>query len=189
MINSYRNIFGTVVIICLTLFFSCENDINEVRDLSRKKQPVDEAVNVESYLSQGGILKAKLTAPLMRSVENDSPQIEFPKTLKVIFYNDSGKVESNLTARYGIYYQKTNLVYLKDSVVVYNVKKDTLLSDELWWDQDRERIYTNTAVHIRKPDEKIDGTGLQADQNFTWWTITNAKGPISVSDSLLPPAF
>lgn len=92
--------------------------MNELRDLSRKKQPVDEALNVESYLSQGGVLKAKLTAPLMRSVENDSPQIEFPNTLKVIFYNDSGKVENTLNARYGIYYQKKNLVFLKDSVVV-----------------------------------------------------------------------
>jgi len=71
-------------------------------------------------------------------------------------------------------------------VIVFNVQGDTLRCEELWWDQNKEQIYTNVPVHIRKPDEKIDGTGLVADQNFRSWTITNAKGPINVPDSTLP---
>lgn len=166
---------------------SCKNNYEEVQNLGQKKTPVDEAIDVESYISQSGKVKARLTAPLMRSIQNtDTPKLEFPKTLHVDFYNDSTKIESRLFAKYGLYYQKRDLVYLKDSVVVFNLQKDTLRCEELWWDQNKEIIYTNTEVHIRKPDEQIDGTGLIADQNFTKWTINNAKGPINVADSILP---
>ncbi|MEP6513506.1 MAG: LPS export ABC transporter periplasmic protein LptC [Parafilimonas sp.] len=190
MSNSFLYISYRAVLITGCFFLcSCENNYQEVQNLGKKKLPVDEAINVESYLSQSGKVKAKLTSPLMRSMQSDSPQIEFPKTLHVDFYNDSTQIESRLFAKYGLYYQKKSLVFLKDSVVVFNMQHDTLRCEELWWDQDKELIYTNTPVHIRKPDEKIDGTGLMADQNFTKWTINNAKGPVNVADSLLPSAF
>ena len=70
--------------------------------------------------------------------------------------------------------------------MVFNVQGDTLRCEKLWWDQDKELIYTDVPVHIRKPDEQIDGTGLVADQNFSHWTINNAKGPINVPDSTVP---
>ena len=118
---------------------------------------------------------------------SDSPYIEFPKTLHIDFFNDSMVKESQVDAKYGKYREWENKVFLKDSVVVINVLKgDTLRCEELWWDQTKELIYTDVPVHIRKPDEKIDGSGLVADQNFSHWTIRNAKGPVSVPDSTLP---
>ncbi len=47
-------------------------------------------------------------------------------------------------ARYREYERK---VFLKDSVVVINILKgDTLKTDELWWDQDKEEFYTDRPV-------------------------------------------
>ena len=165
---------------------ACSNNYQEVQDLAKKPLPVDKATNVESYLSQDGIVKAKLIAPLMiRSAVSDTPKTEFPRSLHVDFY-DSTKIQSKLFAKYGLYYTNKRLVFLRDSVIVFNMQGDTLRCEELWWDQNKELIYTSVPVHIRKPDEQIDGTGLVADQNFTHWTITNAKGPINVPDSTLP---
>jgi LPS export ABC transporter protein LptC len=167
------------------LVCSCHNNYQELQDLARKKTPEDQATNVESYLSQQGMVRAKLTAPLMTMLRTDTPKTEFPRSLKVDFY-DSVQIQSKLFAKYGLYYNNKRLVFLRDSVVVFNIHGDTLRCEELWWDQNKELIYTNVPVHIRKPDERIDGTGLTADQNFTHWTITNAKGPINVPDSTLP---
>lgn len=191
MIKTYLyNFMKAALIISCLFLYGCINNYQEVQNLGKKRLPVDEAINVESYLSQNGNVKAKLTSPLMTSVENnDSPKIEFPNTLHVDFFNDSTIIESRLFAKYGLFYQKKNLVFLRDSVIVFNTKKDTLRCEELWWDQDKQIIFTNTAVHIRKPDESIDGTGMVADQNFTKWTIYNAKGPINVADSMLPSEF
>lgn len=181
----YIKILKAVVLSGCFFVCSCHNSYQEVQDLARKKVAMDKATEVESYLSQNGAVRAKLTAPLMTMMRNDTPKTEFPKSLRVDFF-DSVKIQSKLFAKYGLYYTNKRLVFLRDSVVVFNMQGDTLRCEELWWDQDKELIYTNVPVHIRKPDEKIDGTGLTADQNFSHWTITNAKGPINVPDSTLP---
>src|SRR6187431_122099 len=45
-------------------FISCENDMGEVQNLSKKTIGVEEGVKIESFMSQSGKMKAKLTAPL-----------------------------------------------------------------------------------------------------------------------------
>lgn len=187
MINKqlYINLIRAAITTGCFFMFSCHNNYQQLQELAIKKVPVDKATNVTSYFSQNGLTKAKLSAPLMTMRQADTPKTEFPKSLHVDFY-DSVKIQSKLFAKYGLYYNNKHLVFLKDSVIVFNVQGDTLRCEELWWDQDKELIYTTTAVQIRKPDEQIDGTGLTANQNFTSWTITNAKGPINVPDSTLP---
>jgi LPS export ABC transporter protein LptC len=188
MINAHQHIKFIKAAVLSGCFFvcGCSNNYQEVQDLAKKKTPVDVANNVESYLSQDGSLRAKLMAPIMTMQQRaDTPKTEFPKTLRVDFY-DSTKIQSKLFAKYGLYYNNKRLVFLRDSVIIFNVQGDTLRCEELWWDQDKQLIYTSVPVHIRKPDEQIDGTGLTADQNFTHWTINNAKGPINVPDSTLP---
>ena len=170
MINLKKNIFylKAVVITGCFFVFGCSNNYQEVQDLAKKKMPVDKATQVESYLSQDGIVKAKLTAPLMiTTTVSDTPTTEFPKSLHVDFYDSTQKIQSKLFAKYGLYYNNKQLVFLRDSVIIFNITGDTLRCEKLWWDQDRELIYTDVPVHIRKPDESIDGTGLTADQNFS----------------------
>jgi lipopolysaccharide export system protein LptC len=189
MINLKKNIFCLKAVVITGCFFicSCSNNYQEVQDLAKKKMPVDKVTQVESYLSQDGIVKARLTAPLMLiTTISDTPTTKFPHSLHIDFYDSTQKIQSKLFAKYGLYYNTKQLVFLRDSVIIFNVTGDTLRCEQLWWDQDRELIYTDVPVHIRKPDESIDGTGLTADQNFNHWTIKNAKGPISVPDSTLP---
>ena len=89
----------------------CHNDYQEVQDLAKKKTPVDKVTNVESYLSQNGAVRAKLTAPLMTIVRNDTPKTEFPKTLHVDFYDSTVNIQSKLFAKYGLYYNNKHLIF------------------------------------------------------------------------------
>src|SRR5688500_12417714 len=121
---------------------SCENDIGEVNEFMKKRTGIEEAVDVNSYMSQDGVMKARLTAPYMLRYladpdkSSDSAYVEFPRTLHVDFYDDSSKIESTLDALYARYRENENKVFLKDSVVVINILKgDTLRTNELWWDQ------------------------------------------------------
>ena len=147
----------------------CENDMGTVQALGKKGPSIDVAKNIESYLSLEGKMKAKLTAPeMLRYLDTLT---EFPKSLHVDFYNDLLKVESQLSAKYGRFRESEHVVYLKDSVVVFNVSGDTLFCKELYWDQQKSTFYTEKNVIIHKPGEKIYGKGLIADQAFRWYTI------------------
>src|SRR5688500_11655040 len=129
MINCilYKKKFIQAAILCSCLFvFGCENDETEVNNWNKKVVMVDEVRNVQTIFSEGGALKAKLAAPLMLRYQVDTVYIEFPKTLHVDFFDSAGKKESQLDARYGKYFETLNKVLLRDSVVVANIKGDTL---------------------------------------------------------------
>ena len=166
---------------------SCENNMEEVNKLNTKRVSQDVAENVTSYMSQTGKVKAKLTAPLMTRT-GDTAVVEFPKSLQVEFYNDSIKPESHLFARYGKYFEKQGKVYLRDSVFVFNIKKgDTLLTNELWWDRDKELFYNSKPVLIKQlGNQNMRGDSIIADQNFNSYTLFNGSGIRNLPDSALP---
>lgn len=171
--------FTTGFICSVLLLSACENDINTVRNLGKKVIGVDEAKNVESYLSQDGKTKAKLVAPTMiLSQEDYGKRIEYPHTLRVDFFDDSLKIQSKLFARIGTYSERDSKVLLKDSVIVFNVKGDTLISKELIWDQNTQRFTTEKEVYISntKPvRQTLIGVGFSSDQNLTDVHIGHVK--------------
>jgi LPS export ABC transporter protein LptC len=180
MINLKKNIFYLKAVVITGCFFmlGCSNNYQEVQDLAKKKIPVDTAKQVESFLSQDGIVKARLTSPLMiQNSMSDTPTIEFPHSLHVDFFDSTQKVQSKLFAKYGLDYVNQHKIVLRDSVIIFNITGDTLRCEKLWWDQDKELIYTDVPVHIIQQGEPLEGkNGMTANQNFDSWTLLNAKG-------------
>jgi LPS export ABC transporter protein LptC len=172
---------------CLFVF-GCENDPDVVNQNNSRKADVEEGYNIESFLSQNGTLRAKLTAPFMLRYALDSVYIEFPRTLHVNFYDSLGKVESQVDALYGKYLETQSKVYLRDSVVVSNIKGDTLWTPDLWWDQNTKKFYTENRVRIRRKDQRIiGGRGMEATQDLNDINIYQLESPsyITVPDSII----
>lgn len=151
---------------------ACENDVNEVQELGRKKQNVEEGRNISSFLSMNGKMRAHLTAPLLLRTDGDSgKRSEFPNTLHVDFYNDSTKqVESQLNAKYGRYNETEHKIYLRDNVVMFNIKGDTLFCEDLYWDQNTGEFYTNRKATVIRNYGHTRFTplhGIKAKQDFS----------------------
>jgi LPS export ABC transporter protein LptC len=162
---------------------ACENDYNKIQDMQRKKLTVDEVKNVESYLSQAGVVKAKLTSPFMLRYYDSLPRVEFPRTLHVDFYNDSLIMESYLDAKRGYYYEQQNRVVLIDSVVVIRINGDTLKTQELYWEQNLHKLFTKSDVEIRQKTKTIFGKGFESDEQLRNFTIDTPKGILYVGQS------
>ena len=171
----------------MSCFFvcSCENTQKEIDEWVKDKIVVDSVRRVTSFLSQEGIVKSKLTAPLMLMAQSDTGQyVEFPNTLHSDFFSDSGRVDSWLDARYGKYYQNHEKVYLRDSVVVISAKGDTLRCHDLWWDQGRGMFYTDTVATYHSPGNAIQGgKGMEATQDFTTVTFRHPIGDLKLSET------
>lgn len=153
------------------IILSCENDEKQINALFNKKLGVDEAINIESFMSQGGKMKAKLTAPLMLRYQDTSSRVELPKTLHVDFYDSTLQIESRLDAGFATYYESRNYIFLSDSIKVYNTKGDTLFCKELTWDQALGKFHTQKPVRIHTPDMIMYGEGLSAPQDFKTFEI------------------
>jgi LPS export ABC transporter protein LptC len=100
----------------------------------------------------------------------------------VEFFGPDGEVTSQLTALYGLRRQNKKEVVVRDSVVWKSVEGDTLETEELFWDERREKIYSNKFVVITRPDEVIYGHGFEADQDFSYSRINAIEGRIKVDN-------
>ena len=181
LVLSYR--YSALLI--FLFFSSCENDPKEIENWTKRTELREEAKTIESYLSQSGVMKAKLTAPLMYRYQRDTVFTEFPNTLNVEFYDDSVRVESWLTAKYGIYYDNLNKVFLRDSVVVINKEGDTLRTPELWWDQNMQKFYTNKPSRIDGKDKHIYcRDGIDAPQDMKVFTCHFPTGPFNLKEGI-----
>ena len=168
---------------------SCGNSNVEVSNYNSKSLGVEEIKNADINYTLGGKPKAKLRSSLMLRVQDMSPYVEFPQKLHVDFFNVTGQVESRLDALYGKYFELESKVFLKDSVKVINILGDTLYCNELWWDRSRvgNEFYTDKPVRIRRKMEIINGTGMQAAQDFKNWVILNpSQGLMKVANSQFP---
>lgn len=184
-----QRLFSYVLLAAALILSACENDEAAVASLSKKKIGIEEAKEVTLTFTSSGKTKAILTAPIMLRVQDTVTYIEFPKTLKVDFYNDStGLVESTLTALYGRYKETQEVVFLKDSVKIKNLKGETLNTDELYWDRRRTgmEFYTEKPVRIRTLTHLIDGIGLEASQDFKQRHIKNVTGFVNIPSSQFP---
>ena len=138
-----------LIVLFACCIISCENDVNEVIELGKKKPSIEEGKNIDAYMSMDGKVTGRLTAPLLIRYQGDSAKkSEFPKSLHVDFYNDSMKITSQVSARYGEYRENENKIYLRDHVVAANTKGDSLFTEELWWDKSTAKFYTNKKATI-----------------------------------------
>ncbi len=166
---------------------ACENDQKVLDALNERKQMVEEGRDIESYLSQAGVLRAKLRSPLMLRYQADTVFAEFPKSLYVEFYDSLITVESWLTANYGKYYEQLNKVYLKDKVTVINRDGDTLRTSELWWDQNKQKFFTDKLATLDGKDKHIVAhEGLDATQDLKVLTFHYPTGPFQMKEGSLP---
>ncbi len=187
--NFFTGIIKAALITGCFFVYGCENSIDQINALTTKGTGVEEAKGVDIIYSLGAKTKAKLTAPLMlRHQDTIPPYLEFTKTVHADFYDDFLKIESKMDARYARYMESESKFFLRDSVVVFNIKGDTLYCNELYWDRARtgQEFYTDKPVRIRTKTHILDGDGLDAPQDFKTWHLINGRGILRVSSSEFP---
>ncbi|MES2430406.1 MAG: LPS export ABC transporter periplasmic protein LptC [Bacteroidota bacterium] len=187
-ISLYQIKIITALAISCIFFYGCENYKPKKGKISANKTGVEEAKNVRINYSIAGDRKAILTGPLMYRVQDTTSYIEFPNTIHVDFFDANEAIESKLDARYAKYKDNQNIVFLKDSVRVINIKGDTLYCDELYWDRTRTNteFYTDKPVKIRTRTHLINGIGMDARQDFKEWHIVQSTGFVKIPSSQFP---
>lgn len=166
------------------LFFSCKNDIEIINTLTQLTDlPTESIHHIESIYTDSAKIQIRIKASELNRFGNASePYMEFPKGIEVLFYDDQGKVSSQLTANFAIYYETQQLWEARDSVVAINVNGELLNTDLLFWDEEKGLIYSTRFVKITTSDEVLFGEGLEANQDFTDWVIKKPKGTIYLDE-------
>jgi LPS export ABC transporter protein LptC len=110
------------------------------------------------------------------------PNTEFRLGIRVVFYDGKTDPVAKINSKYANYTKPDNLWELKDSVVVINEGKDKLETEVLYWDQQRDLIYTDRFVKITNEDQIVMGTGFESDARLVKRKIKKVSATIYLKD-------
>jgi len=164
------------------LLIACENDIAAIEALHEQLDTkVERAEEVEILYSDSAKIKVKIAGPTMLyHLDRKSPKQEFPDGVKVDFFDPMQELSSVLTAKYCIRLEQKQQVLVRDSVVWKSVNNEKLETEELIWDEKKEKLLSNKFVVITRPEEIIYGHGFEANQDFSNARINAVEGRIAV---------
>ncbi len=169
----------------ILLLFACKNELKDIQAVSSMldTMPGLSANNIEFYYSESGEVQLKLTGPVMKRYDGEKPYIEFPDGFQVQFFDSLKQVKTIITANYGINYEKARIMEARGDVVVINHEtNEKLNTEELIWDQNKEKIFSNKFVKLTSEDNILYGEGLESDQTFRNRRIIKVTGQIMVED-------
>lgn len=176
--------FLKLVSFCL-LCLSCTNSkerIKHIKDYESLQE--DRASDVTIIYSEKALVKANLFATEFVRNENARPPFtELRKKVRVIFYDDKKKVKSTLYAKYARMYEHNKNVIIRDSIVIINQKGEQLKTEELVWNEQLRKFFTNKPVQIKTASQMIYGNGLEANEDFSYYSITHIKGIVNLTNN------
>jgi LPS export ABC transporter protein LptC len=181
----YKNIkttAGAWAVAALIVILACaprpEAGLPEV-DENAKETPDKVFDGFEMSLTDNGISKGLALAD--RAEEYGDLQQFRATTLTVLFYTESGHVQSVLTSKRGIIHTVTGDMEAMDSVVVFSSDSSrTLHTEHLVWLKGDNRIQGDSAVVVTGPQGVVNGDGFTADVGFEQIDLKNPTGDINV---------
>ncbi len=176
--------FIILAVFAATMLLSCSNDIQKVKALTTIDSLPDITIRkIMVKQSELGLITLELTAPQLNSFQGKDPYTEFPKGLKIVFFDSLMRPKSELTANYGISWDNRKLMEAKGNVVMKNFAKAAQLNSEhLTWDENKRKMFTEEFVKITTPDKIITGKSMESDELFDNWTLRHVSGTIYVNE-------
>lgn len=167
------------------LLFSCERDEAEDAAASEETMRTEYSENLSIVESQNGRRSYHFVTPLVEGYSlAREPYREFRKGVKITTYKDDSlsTVDAVLTANYAIYYENRKLWEAKGNVVVVKSDGKNLYTQQLFWNQQTKKIYSNVDSKIVQNNGRdvFIGEGFESDEEFKDWRFRRMKGRMEV---------
>jgi LPS export ABC transporter protein LptC len=159
------------------LFFGCEEKLKPsiLTTIDSRTLPQQESWNSTIVVSDSGRINAIIVAGYIRVFET-SQQTQLSQGVRVRFFNHDGKQTSILTSEEGTVDESTNNLEARKHVVVVSSDSSRMTTEQLFWDNLRQLIYTPEYVQIRTVKEKLQGHGFESDQSLKNYRIFRVTG-------------
>lgn len=167
----------TIVLLAIVMLFfynSCGEKDAETVDISYDPEtiPVMTTDSVTTLISDSGITRYKLEADKwMVFDKKDDPYWFFPEGIYLERFDSLFQVEAKILADSAWNYTDKRLWRLKGNVDIRNMAGEMFLSDELFWDQQKQRVYSDKYIQIKRGETELKGYGFESNQEMTEYHI------------------
>jgi len=164
-------------------FSSCEVKIDRIDGFDILTLPSLSGKNINTVFTDSGKVQLIMSSPVMETWDNlGNSYTEFRRGMKIEFFDGQKEPVADVVAKYAKYVDKEKLWELNDSVVVVNKSGDKLETEQLFWDQEKELIFTERFVKITNENQTVMGTGFESDPKLTRRRIKNVTATIYLDD-------
>lgn len=176
-----------LVIVMLLLFSaSCGKEKKDVVEVQFDPEHTYtlRTTDVTNLISDSGITRYRLSAKewLVYGKAAD-PYSYFPEGIYVEKFDTLFQTEASIKADTAYNYDKRGLWKLVGNVVVNNLQGDNFRTSVLYWDQKKEKIYSDQYIRIEQEDQVITGIGFESNQDMTNYRIFNSTGIFPVNEA------
>lgn len=188
--TSITILFGAMVM--LLLFSACSGRKKELGEAitERDSLPVMDTRGVTTLVSDSGITRYRInTEEWLVFDRKDPPYWAFEKGIYLEKFDTLFQVEASIKSDTAYYYNKEELWKLVGNVDIKNLKGERFNTELLYWDQRKQRVYSDRFIRIEQPDRIITGRGFDSNQQMTIYTIHKPEGIFYLDEeATAPPA-
>ena len=179
----------TVFLSVMACFFiSCKEEVKSTVDLhyDADKVPSLNTDSVTMLISDSGLIRYKVIAKTWEIFDRaKDPHWFFPDGLYVEQSDTIFSIVATVKADTAWNFTSKKLWQLKGHVVIRNKLGETFKSEELFWDQRQQKVYSKKYVEVFRPDKMtLHGMGgFEANQQMTEYRFWNVKdSPITYNE-------
>ncbi|MBQ1696499.1 MAG: LPS export ABC transporter periplasmic protein LptC [Bacteroidales bacterium] len=130
-------------------------------------------------------LQTTIDAPVLDQFSSvKQPYWEFPKGVKVVFYDEQLKAQSSLTSGYAVYYTKKKLWEARNNVEIVNESGTKLNTEQIFGDENGKKVFSVKKVTVTDPDGTVivGKQGFESDMAFKNYKFLDVNGVVSLQE-------
>lgn len=167
-----------------------EKKVDVAATLNPQKMATMTTKNVSTLISDSGVIQYKIVSPIWKVYDQiDTPYWVFPEGLYLQKYDRQFNVIATVAADSARYFKDRKLWKLMGRVELTKAPKDLFQSQELYWNQNTNKIYSDSFIHIETATHVLEGIGFISNDKLTEYRVIKPMGifPVNKEDMLEAP--
>ena len=158
---------------------SCTDPQEQLDEREVYEGPFIEIEDSEVLYSDSAVVRLMIRAARMQEFEGGD--MEYPEGFYVEFYGKEGEMTSKLEADQAFYNNDEDKWRAVGNVKLESIQKhQKLTTEELYWSEKDEQVYTDKFVIIETEEDVLHGEGLTAAQDFSTYRILKPTGELGL---------
>ena len=172
--------------VMFVLFPSCSGKNKKLAEAIAENDtlPSMKSLGVTTLISDSGITRYKIVAEewLIHDKKNP-PYWAFEKGVYLEKFDTLFRVDASIKADTAYYHEKKKLWELRGHVQILSQRGDRFQTDLLFWDEKKEKVYSDKFIQIEQEDKVIKGYGFESNQDLSEYEIKNTTGIFTIEDT------
>ena len=172
--------------VMFVLFPACSGKEKKLADAISEQDtlPSMKSLGVSTLISDSGITRYKIVTEEWAIFDKKNPPYwSFEKGVYLEKFDSLFHIDASIKADTAYYYEKKKLWELKGNVQIHSQRGDKFSTQQLYWDENKKRIYSDKFIQIEQEDKAITGYGFESNQELTEYEIKNTTGIFTIEDT------